>query len=402
MSPAETIPRLRRTRLGLLRLAARLAPARPGPAPTATPQSVLLIRPDHVGDVLFTTPAIRFLRLAWPKTKITLMVGPWSRPVAAGIPYVDAILTAPFPYFSRQPRRWLLEPYLQLLNEAQALAAYRFDLAVVLRFDHWWGAWLAQQAGIPRRIGYSVPEVAPFLSRAVPYAAGQHEVVQNLRLIEAAVGRTDPGPTSDLSFEPSDEDEITAERLLAEQGVHPGDTLACVHPGTGAPVKLWRNEGWAQVIESLVKEMGLRVVVTGGPGERILAQDLVRRLTVPAIDLSGKTQLGQLAAIMGRCRLALGVDSGPLHLAVAMGTPTVHLFGPVDARTFGPWGDPTQHAVVTSGRACMPCNRLDSCPEGSPASGICMLDIRVPQVIEAARRVMEAAEDSGQPHRIDG
>jgi ADP-heptose:LPS heptosyltransferase len=395
MSPAESRPQLRQARLALLRLAARLAPARPGPVPTATPQSVLLIRPDHVGDLLFTAPAIHFLRLSWPKTKITLLVGPWSRPAAAGIPHVDAILTTPFPYFSRQPRRWLLEPYLQLLNEAQALAAYRFDLAVILRFDHWWGAWLAQQAGIPRRIGYSRPEVAPFLSRAVPYVAGQHEVEQNLRLIEAAVGRTNPGVASDLNFEPSDQDEQAADRLLAEQGVRPGDVLACVHPGSGAPVKLWRNEGWAQVIEVLVKDMGVRVLVTGGPNERVLTQDLVRRLTVPVIDLTGKTELGQLGAVMGRCRLALGVDSGPLHLAVAMGAPTVHLFGPVATQTFGPWGEPALHAVVTSDRACMPCNRLDACPEGSPTSGLCMLDIRVPQVTEAARRVMEATAKDG-------
>ncbi len=207
MSPAEAVPRLRSARLSLLRLAARLGPVRSGSGPTTTPRSVLLIRPDHLGDVLFTTPAIRFLRLSWPKTKITLMVGPWSQPVAAGIPHLDEILTAPFPYFSRQRRRWLLEPYLQLLNEAQALSAYRFDLAVVLRFDHWWGAWLAHQAGIPRRMGYAMPEVVPFLSRAVPYVAGQHEVVQNLRLMEAVVGQACTGPASDLSFEPSDQDE---------------------------------------------------------------------------------------------------------------------------------------------------------------------------------------------------
>ena len=390
MSPAESNPRLRQTRLALFRLAARLTPARPGPARVATPQSVLLIRPDHVGDVLFTAPAIRFLRVSWPKAKITLLVGPWARPVAEGLPHVDEILTAPFPWFSRQPRRWALEPYWQLLNEAQALVPYRFDLAVILRFDHWWGAWLVHQAGIPQRIGYNLPEVAPFLSRAAPYVAGQHEVVQNLRLIEAVVGRTSPDAIPDLDFEPSDADEKAAETLLAEAGVRPGEALACVHPGAGAPVKLWRNEGWAQVIESLVSEMGLRVLVTGGPGECILARDLIARSSVPAVDLSGRTSLGQLAAIMGRCRLVLGVDSGPLHLAVAMGAPTVHLFGPVDARMFGPWGNPARHAVVTSNRDCIPCNRLDLCPEVSPAGGACLLDIRVSQVIEAARQVLAA------------
>lgn len=379
-------------RLTLLRWAARLGPSPVQPAEWP-PRSVLLIRPDHLGDVLFTRPALQSLREGWPQTHLTLLVGPWAKAVAEGLSGPDAILTCPFPWFGRRPRGWLLEPYMSLLSQAGRLRAHRFDLAVILRFDHWWGAWLAQRAGIPRCVGYDVAEVAPFLTQAVPYQRGRHEVVQNLGLIEAVLGHGQSGgqpqgaaPTG-LTFHPSDEDRGAAAALLAAEGLGLEDRLVAVHPGAGALVKLWHNTGWAQVIEALRAQYGLKAVLTGGQEERDLVADLSRRLSVPAVNLAGRTPLGQLAAVLGRCRLVLGVDSGPLHLAVAMGTPTIHLFGPVDPRLFGPWGDPGCHVVLTSERSCVPCNRLDY-PVGELAAHPCVREIAVEQVLEAARKLL--------------
>jgi heptosyltransferase-2/heptosyltransferase-3 len=92
---------------------------------------------------------------------------------------------------------------------------------------------------------------------------------------------------------------------------------------------------------------------------------------------------------MARCRLVLGADSGPLHLAVAVGTPTVHLYGPVDSRTFGPWGDPARHIVLTSDMDCIPCNRLDY-REDELEAHPCVRDISEAQVTEAARRLLDS------------
>lgn len=383
-------PWRQRLRLSMLRLAARWAPpaARSG-VPSDPPRSVLLVRPDHLGDVLFTVPALRHLRRTWPEARLTMLVGPWSRAVADGIPYLDEVITCPFPWFSRKPRRWPLEPYWRLRGEARRIAVHGFDLSIVLRFDHWWGAWLTQWADIPRRWSHDVAEVSPFLTETVPYDSDRHEVLQNLTLVEAATGFSSAPEDRHLEFRPSAEEIISAGDLLAEGGVQHDDTLACVHPGTGAPVKLWRNEAWAEVIESLVREDGLRVVVTGGPGETELVADLMERLSVSVVNLVGRTHLGQLASIFERCRLVLGVDSGPMHLAVAMGTPTVHLFGPVDARLFGPWGDPQRHLVLTSGRECIPCNRLDFTISELGAHP-CVREIAVEPVAAAVRQVLRS------------
>ncbi len=368
--------------------------------------SIALIRPDHLGDLLFTTPAIRLLRETDPKARITGLVGPWSKAVIESNPHIDEIVLCPFPGFTRQKKRSVFEPYVTLLRYARQLRQRGFDLIVILRFDHWWGALLAYLAGIPRRVGYDVAEVQPFLTDIVPYSHGRHEVEQNLALVERVSSfgtsarsvepfgvsgygwRTGSWP---LEFHLTADDEEFAKGYLAGHEVEDSDLLICIHPGAGAPVKLWRNEAWAQVADTLAKQYGAKIILTGSSEESPLCRAIAEQMTTQPIVAAGETSLGELAAILARCRLVLGVDSGPLHLAVALGAPTVHLFGPVDSRTFGPWGDPAHHIVVTSGDMdmmdCIPCNRLDYLP-AELHQHPCVRNITVEQVLEAVAKLI--------------
>ena len=115
------------------------------------PRRVLVIRPDHLGDLLFAAPALRLLRTWLPRAHITALVGPWSAEVVSRSPYVDQVQTYAFPWFDRVPKGSLLSPYRQLARKSAQLRVGRYDLAVVLRFDHWWGALLTALAGIPER-----------------------------------------------------------------------------------------------------------------------------------------------------------------------------------------------------------------------------------------------------------
>jgi len=365
---------------------------------------ILLIRPDHLGDLLFTTPAIRLLRQAFPQARITYLVGPWSKAIIKNNPNIDEIALCSFPGFTRRKKQSVLEPYVILLQYAKQLRQKGFDLAIVLRFDHWWGALLAYLAGIPRRVGYDIAEVRPFLTDIVPYLPYRHEVEQNLSLVEQVSGLKSQvsGLKSQvaslrsqvagrpLEFYLTAEDEVFAESYLAGHGVGDGDLLVGVHPGAGVPVKLWRNEAWAQAADTLAQQFGAKVILTGSAEESPLCRAIAGQMTTKPIVAAGETSLGELAAIMARCQLVLGVDSGPLHLAVAMGTPTVHLFGPVDSRAFGPWGDPARHIVVTSELDCIPCNRLDYAPT-ELYQHPCVRNITVEQVLEAVERLTKSA-----------
>jgi lipopolysaccharide heptosyltransferase II len=351
---------------------------------------ILLIRPDHLGDLLFTTPAIRLLREAFPQARITYLVGPWSQAVIESNPNIDDIALCPFPGFTRRKKRSMLESYAILVRYARQLRQRGFDLAIILRFDHWWGALLAYLAGIPCRVGYDIAEVRPFLSDIVPYSPHRHEVEQNLTLVEGASGCRWQAGSWLLEFYLTAEDERFAENYLAGHDVGDGDLLIGIHPGAGAPVKLWRNEAWAQVADVLSQRYGAKVILTGSVEESPLCRAIAEEMTTKPIVAAGETSLGGLAAIMARCQLVLGVDSGPLHLAVAMGTSTVHLFGPVDSRAFGPWDDPAHHIVVTSRMDCIPCNRLDYAP-AELHQHPCVQNITVEQVLGAVERLIEAS-----------
>ncbi len=390
-----------RVRLALLRLFGALSAPLRRQAPSVRPARprILLIRPDHIGDLLLSTPAIRTLRRALPGAHLTCMVGPWGEAVLQHNPHLDEILLCQFPGFTRQPKGPWLPPYRALWRRSRQLQQGRFDLAIVLRLDHWWGALLAYLAGIPIRVGHSFPESEPFLSDALPYTSARHEVLQNLSLVQhtlscfgydtRTVASADPH-TAPLDFALQEEDRQWLENCLADRGVSPEQQLVAIHPGAGAPVKLWRSEAWSHVADALSARWPVRVLITGSRGELDLAWSVYAHMDEEATVLAGATTLGQLAALFQRCRLVLGPDCGPLHLAVAVGTPTVHLYGPVDVRKFGPWGDADRHVVVTSGRDCIPCNRLDYRAEELPDHP-CVREITVEAVLGVANRLLGAS-----------
>jgi heptosyltransferase-2/heptosyltransferase-3 len=349
-----------------------------------------------LGDVLLLTPALHALREALPNARLTLLLGTWATAAIQSNRDVGAVETCQFPGFTRQAKSDVGAPYRLLFDTAGQLKGH-FDTAVVLRCDHWWGAWLAAAAGIPRRIGYRWPETVPFLTESVPYEMGRHEARQDARLLEALAPEIEArlGP-SRYTVQEADAG-WAAERLTGSNGTR----WVAIHPGAGAAVKQWPVEQWAQVATALHESRGVRIVLTGGPGEQALTASIAARLSFDALDLGGQTSFGQLAAIYQACDLVLGSDSGPLHLAVAAGAKTVHLYGPVPAAKFGPWGDPARNVVCVSPFACVPCDRLDWPADALPLHG-CMAAIQPQQVVDAALRLLQPspAIGAGSPRPV--
>jgi heptosyltransferase-2/heptosyltransferase-3 len=341
-----------------------------------------------VGDILFLTPALHALRTELPDARITALTGPWGLAAIRDNPDVNGVKTYPFPGFERQPKASLLAPYRLLFEQARALRVQEYDTAIILRFDHWWGAWLAAAAGIPRRIGYDRPETRPFLTEALPYHAERHEVEQNGALLAAAAepgGLWELGPTH---FVIPETDRAWADGWLQSHNLRTGAPLVAIHAGAGAAVKQWPLAAWAQVADALAESHGAQILLTGGPGERLLTRTISEAMAQPVIDAAGETSLGQLAALLERCTLAMGSDSGPLHLAVAVGIPTIHLYGPVAPAKFGPWGDPTRNIALATNWPCAPCDRLDWAPDVLERHR-CMADITPEQVLAVAHRLLE-------------
>lgn len=322
---------------------------------------ILLLRPDHLGDLLFATPSLELVRRRFPRAHITGAVGPWGRAMWEGNKDLDALVTIPFPGIAGHRDGGAFAPYRLLGDFAQKLKREKYDLGIVLRFDHWWGAALMWAAGIPHRWGYDTPGMGAWLTNRVPYRQSRHEVEQDIRLVEAVcqVGErqtaplhvrrdtgtpplTPPAPTRPLGAGSEIDAWLKFSRRVA------------IHPGTGAANKLWTLDGWAEVIATL-QAQGWSITLTGSPGERALSEAIVTRIgdthhlsgnesTGFLCNFAGATaNLRELAWVFTEAHMVLGVDSGPLHIATALDRPTLHLYGPTDERVWGPWGPPDRH-----------------------------------------------------------
>ncbi len=354
---------------------------------TALPTNprILLIRPDHLGDLVLTTPILNALRQALPSGHITMAVGPWSSEIVARHPEIDRLLIIPFPGFPRAPQR-PLAPYTLLFRTARQLRRGKYDLAINLRPDFWWGAALLYLAGIPRRIGYAIRPGMPFLTHTLPLVSPEPATVSNLRLASLGLQALGGEPLSEpfssafypLDFRPTAEEERQVNERLRQAGIADTTPIIIIHPGAGAAVKLWRSLGWAHIADQLRARLTIsppaRIILTGSKEERSLLEEVARGMHGIQEEplLLTTLTIGQLTALLGRALLVLGVDNGPLHIAVAQGTPTIQLFGPTDARIYGPWGNPERHRVLASTLRCatcptIPCGRLDFSPEELPA-----------------------------------
>lgn len=368
----------------MLRLAARgLGPVVAQPA--ATPTRVLLLRPDHIGDVLMTAPAIALLRASLPAASLTYVVGPWSVEAARNGPAVDSLRTLAYPGFTRRPNTNLVAPYTLLVRTAARLRRERFDLAVIFRPDHWWGALLALAAGIPLRIGGDTPETRLLLTHAQPVLHTRHATEQALslaRLTLVATGVQAVEPHAPRTFRLSDAAQTTADALWNEWRLV-GRRVVAIQPSAGAVLKSWPVTRWARLADRLA-ERGMAVLLVGAPADLALLKEVESRVTRPLAGVACGQGLEVSAAIYQRSAVLVAPDGGAAHVAAVVGTPTVRLYGPAPVDVFGPWPPRSdQRVLIDSHLACSPCGYLEGPPCGATALPACLLALGVEDVLNA-------------------
>lgn len=333
----------------------------------------MLIKPCCLGDVLLTTPLLAALREAYPEAQLTYAVGRWSRPMVEHNAHVDAILEL--------PDRWTPG---SLLAAAAELRRRGYDLAVVPDRSPLLSllTWLA---GVPARAGLdSSGRGFAYTHRAVPASLVEHEADVYNRLA-AALG-IPPAPRR-LFFFPTRAAREAADELLRHV---PGDgPLVALHPGGGnnpgmqLPRKRWLPERWASVADALAAS-GARVLVLGGPGDEAAVQALLGAMRQPATPLLGRRAWDELGALLERCALFAGHDTGMMHLAVAVDTPTVAVFGPSDPQIYGPYG---AGIAVWRPTPASPCFYDGEAVPNCPCAGQCMRNIAAEHVLAAAERL---------------
>ncbi len=330
-----------------------------------------------IGDMVLLTPALRLLKQAYPESYLTVLLRPLVANLMNTNPYVDS-------YIVDTKQEGIYRSFIRLVRQ---ICDNTFDTAIVFHPTSFRNALLPYLARIPIRIGANYKGREFFLTSSCPNNTNLHEVDRYLSVlhllningvpIEKSVDITGSLSSTYLEFWHTDADRQMIQQALENEGVSPNERLIAVNVGTTWQTKRWDARNFAEVINQISNAgPDVKIVLTGSGSEEIIVEKL--SLSESVINFVGNTDIFQLGALLERCEICLTCDSGPMHIAAAVGTPTVALFGPTDPKRHRPYG--IGHTVIEKPISCRPCYKRTCHRQDTPH--LCMQEINTTEVVE--------------------
>jgi lipopolysaccharide heptosyltransferase II len=352
-------------------------------------RNILCVRLDNMGDVLMCTPAMRAIRESLPGSTMTLLASGSGVAVAPFIPEIDAVIRYAPPWMkSSQPHDAACD-----LQMVQTLREHAFDAAVIFTTysqSALPAAMLCYLAGIPLRLAHCRENPYQLLTNWIrdpePEQNLRHETRRQLDLVAQIGCRT---ANEKLSFNVNDDDRMSVQHLLRESGIDTHKPWVLVHPGATAPSRRYPATHWSHVIAQLAYN-NIDVVLTGDGSEAELIATIMR--DVPHAEgvrsMAGKLDLGQLGAAISLASVIVSNNTGPAHMAAAIGTPLVDLYALTNPQ-HTPWQVP--HRVLFHDVPCRFCYQ-SVCPKGH---NDCLTKVTPPQVVTAVQSLLLESSDAG-------
>lgn len=347
---------------------------------TSTYKKILVIKLIAIGDLVVALPTIKALKKTFKDVYLAILVTPRVKEVVEGCPYLDNII-----YYDILGNDKGISGLFKIIS---LIRKERFDL--VIELDHYYRitSIITFLARIKNRVGFDLPKQGRrgLITIKVPYLVDVHEVEA---FLEAAKGvGADISDKELVEIWTSDEDKEYVDKFLNEAGVTKGDFLVGIHPGTGpsATSRRWAPEKFAKLADWLIKEKKIKVIFTGASSELGLINESIKFMTSKPIIAAGKINLKQFAELCKRFKLFICVDTGPLHIAAAMKTKVIGLYGPNTPLKWGPYGK--GHITIYKNLACSPCTKqylgqVSKCKEPK-----CMEGIEVEEVMQAVEKML--------------
>lgn len=353
----------------------------------------LLVRSTNwIGDVVMISPALRALRRGFPDARLDLLARASVASAYQGHPLVDDVVVEERRSGSRRH-----DGVLGVFRLAAELRRRHYDLAVLLPKSL--AAALAPAlARIPCRVGFPTGGRGPLLTHPVPLPVDGDSLHHVEFFLGPAVFLGCPDDDRALVFPVSEEDRRSAREFLQGHGVTAvgGHPLVAIHPGASRRERAWPARRFAELAARLAGS-GARLMVLGAPGDRVAAEPILQVSDTVVMDAVGVGGIGYMAALVEQCDLFVGNDSGPMHVAAAVGTPTVAVFGPGAPHKTAPYVPSARRREVSRGFPCSPCRQdffreCDAAPSGIPW---CLEAVTVQEVLDAARELLADSSDSG-------
>ncbi len=329
-------------------------------------EKILLIRLSSLGDIVLTTPAIRAIRAHFPNAYIAMLVAKQSADVLRQNPHLNEIIQ--FNRIAKDKDTGEMLRIIRILRQRKF--ALTFDLQRKFRTEL-----LMYFSGASERVGKG-----RLCTIRVPEQESKHATEHYFDLLHAA---GIPAENCQLEMFLSKTERADACYAFEEAGVSEMQLKVGIFPGAGWKLREWMPERFAAIGDKLAQHFNAQVIVFGGPKETELVNTVANLMNAPAIPFAGTLQIRQLAACIEKCDLFLTNDTGPMHIAAAVGTPTVALFGPGNHIRFQPLGD--SHTTIRHDVPCNPCKQFtDKCKDN-----ICMKQITVDEVWDSICKVIE-------------
>jgi heptosyltransferase-2 len=312
---------------------------------------------------------MKAVREHFPHAEITLMVRPWVAGLFTAAPFIDKVWSEEKPTGFADWKRIM-----------RAIRENEFDLGLLLP-NSFESALMMFLGRVPQRIGYRTDARDWMLTNSIaPIKDSRHQVQYYLDLVNVLTS-TQIRPS--IEIQATSDERATARRLLNAEGISNDKPFLVLNPGAAyGSAKRWHEDRFAAVAETLSVELGMHVALIGSESERSIGEQIRDRMTQPAAVLTGKTSLETLIGVLAESSLMITNDSGPMHIASALGIPTVAVFGSTDERVTGPCGPRTR--VVKRAVECSPC-LLRKCP----IDHRCMNAVTIEDVCSAARALLK-------------
>jgi len=348
-------------------------------------RAILLIQLGDIGDVVLSFPSVRALRETFPQADIIVAVREKARELMEDCRWASGVISI------NEAKRRLIENLRYQKNFFLHLRSFHFDLAIDMRTGER-GAFLALLSGARQRIGFFASDGKVWRNRVFTNLAiqepnpGRHMAQYYLGLLETYAISTDHiWPEHDVS----DKRNAKAALLLRNEGVSPDRPIIAVQPFSLWKYKEWGADKYVHLIKWLISEYNVSVIITGSFDERDRADEIIKKCPRNTYNMAGRTSIGTLAALFKTCRLFIGVDSAGVHIAAAVGLPTVSIFGPSSYIDWAPRG--AKHTVVYKDFPCVPCKNKGC--EDSEVSR-CLNELTLEEVQTAVRTHMSKITDS--------
>jgi 3-deoxy-D-manno-octulosonic-acid transferase/heptosyltransferase-1 len=347
---------------------------------------ILIVKLSAIGDVVHTLPCLESLRAAYPESQITWLIEEDANEIIKGHPCLDHVLVS-------RRKTWIKNIFkpsksIQTIHEIGSFIKElrRKDYDIVVDFQGLFKSGvLTRLSGSKRRVGYDKSREFSYFflnERVLPYNQDLHAVQRYINLARYSGGKA----IEPKFFIPIQEDNIKCvKKFLIENNIKEGDRIIAINPGSGWDTKLWGWERFSALSDRIIDTLDARIVLTGSENDRSLIDAISNKMQGAVCNTAGRMSLKDLAYLLSLVDLMVTTDTGPMHIASAMETPTIALFGPTAPWRTGPYGN--NHTIIKSNLECSPCfkKRCDTTK--------CMEEITVDRVLSAVSEKLSSLEN---------